>query len=380
MTPIERLPTPSLLIDQARLDANLADMKARVSGVRLRPHVKTHKMIAVAKRQGEAGAEGLTVAKVSEAAVFVAAGFRDVRIAYTVVGRQKLDQLIHLSKQARVSFCVDTIEGAKAASERLDASETNLDVLLEIDAGYGRCGIGWDHPGLVDLAKAIHGMPGLNLCGILTHEGNAYIEGLNAIRSVMEETRHRMLDVACTLHEAGLCRSGEFEISIGSTPSMRVFENHTTNGFSITEVRPGNYVFNDMTQVALGVCDLQQCALTVLTTVTSQHRSRAGTVKFFVDAGRKVLTSDVAPGRQGFGCVLYNAKARVGHPHARLLNLSEEHGWGTVHGGATFEVGDRVQVVPNHACVVVNTQTVAHVIDGGQVVDSWPVDARGCVT
>lgn len=380
MTLIDELPTPCLIIDQARLNTNLSRMQSSLSGVKLRPHTKTHKMIALARRQEEAGAQGITVAKVSEAAVFVDAGFRDVRIAYTVVGRQKLDQMVKLARQARISFCADTIEGAQAASDRLASCDTRLDVLLEIDAGYGRCGISWDSRDLISLVRTIEGLPGLNLCGILTHEGNAYTQGLNAIRRVMAETRDRMLDVARRLHEAGLCTPEEFEISIGSTPSMHVFENRTAHGFCVTEVRPGNYVFNDMTQVAIGVCGLQQCALTVLSTVTSKHRSSAGTVKFFLDAGRKVLTSDLAPGRRGYGCLLYNAKARVGHPHARLTNLSEEHGWCQVRGGTTFAIGDRVEVVPNHACVVVNTQNAAYVVHNDQVVDVWTVDARGRAT
>ena len=380
MTLIDQLPTPCLIIDQARLESNLSTMQARATDVKLRPHTKTHKMIALARRQQEAGAKGITVAKVSEAAVFVEAGFKNVRIAYTVVGRQKLDQLAQLSRQAHMSFCADTAEGARAASERLAVQGATVDVLLEIDAGYGRCGIPWDSPDLIGLARTMAALPGLNLCGILTHEGNAYTPGLGNIRRVMEETRDRMLEVARKLHEAGVCTPGEFEISIGSTPSVHVFENRTAQGFSITEVRPGNYVFNDMTQVAIGVCGLQQCALTVLSTVTSKHRTSAGTIKFFLDAGRKVLTSDVAPGRSGYGCLLYNAKARVGHPHARLTNLSEEHGWGQVRGGTTFAVGDRVQVVPNHACVVVNTQNEAFVVDNDRIVDVWTVDARGCVS
>jgi len=380
MTLIDQLPTPCLIIDQARLEANLSAMQAGATGVRLRPHTKTHKMIALARRQEEMGAQGITVAKASEAAVFVEAGFRDVRIAYTVVGRQKLDQLVQLARQSRVSFCADTAEGARAASERLAAQGVTLDLLLEIDAGYGRCGIPWDSPDLIGLAQAIAALPGLNLRGILTHEGNAYTPGLDNIRRVMEETRDRMLTVAHKLHKAGLCTPDAFEISIGSTPSAHVFENRTAHGFRITEVRPGNYVFHDMTQVAIGVCGLQQCALTVLTTVTSKHRTGAGTEKFFLDAGRKVLTGDLAPGRPGYGCLLYNARARVGHPHARVTNLSEEHGWGQVRGGTTFAVGDRVQVVPNHACVVINTQNEAFVVDNDRIADVWTVDARGRVT
>ena len=375
---VDELPTPCLIIDQGRLEKNLAHMQAKAASATLRPHTKTHKMIALAQRQVALGAKGLTVAKVGEAKVFVDAGFDDIRVAYTVVGRDKLDQLVRLSKRARVSFCVDSLEGARAASEHL--AGTDMDVFLEIDAGYGRCGVQWDSPDLVDFARAVSEMSGLNLCGILTHEGNAYTKGQDAIRRVMAETRNRMLNVAGRLRSAQLAVPGTFEVSIGSTPSMSVFQNYTADGFTITEIRPGNYVFNDMTQVVLGVCSLQQCALTVLTTVISHRRTVAGTERFFLDAGRKVFTSDLAPGSQDYGCLLYNSRARVRHPHARVTGLSEEHGWGEVRGGTTFTVGDRVQVIPNHACVAVNTQDQVYVVAGDEVVDTWAVDARGCVT
>ena len=380
MTLVDELPTPCLIIDHLRLEKNLAEMQARASTAQLRPHTKTHKMIALARRQEGLGAKGITVAKVGEAEVFVKAGFKDVRIAYTVVGSQQVDLMARLSRQARISFCVDTLDGARAAGGRLASQGTQLDVLLEIDAGYGRCGIRWDSPELMEFARQMADLPGLYLCGILTHEGNAYTRGEAAVRQVMETTRDRMLQVAGRLHEAGLAQPGQFEVSIGSTPSMRLFDNRTIDGFSITEIRPGNYVFNDMMQVTLGICRLQKCALTVLSTVVSKRRSSAGTEKFFLDAGRKILTSDTAPGRQDYGCLLYNARARVGHPHARLTGLSEEHGWGQVRGGTTFTVGDRVEIVPNHACTAVNTQDKAYVVQNGQVVDTWMVDARGCVT
>ena len=170
-----------------------------------------------------------------------------------------------------------------------------------------------------------------------------------------------------------------FAISMGSTPSAHCFENETADEEHITEIRPGNYVFHDMTQVNLGVCNLHACALTVLTTVIAHHRDQGGTERFFLDAGRKVFTSDRAPLWDDYGRLLYHARNMVPHPHARLVGLSEEHGWGAVAGGSTFAVGDRVRVVPNHACVVVNTQDEAHLVRGDEVVDTWTVNARGRV-
>lgn len=377
MSLIDDLATPCLLIERRRLEANVRSMQARAdrAQVALRPHTKTHKMLALAELQRSRGAQGITVAKVGEAEVFAREGFEDIRIAYTVVGRKNFERIAALGPG--ISFCVDSLVAAQQASAVFANSGMRAGILLEIDAGYGRCGRRWDDPGLVSFAKQVAALPGLMLTGVLTHEGDAYQPHQAA--HVMAETRDRMLTVAARLGEAGLAVPGRFEVSVGSTPSACHFENAARNGFSITEIRPGNYVFNDMTQVHLNVCSLQDCALTVLTTVISRRRNAYGTEHFFLDAGRKVLTSDRAPQSDEYGRILYHARRMVPHPHARLVNLSEEHGWGAVHGGGTFAVGDRVRVVPNHACVVVNMQDSAFVVDGDAVVAAWRVDARGCV-
>ncbi len=389
MTAIEHVPTPALLIDLPRLERNLRRMQERADkeSAALRPHIKTHKMVALARRQRGLGARGLTVAKVSEAEVFTSAGFDDVRIAYTVVGKDKHARIAAMQARSRVSFCVDSLEAARQASVVYAEMQVVADVLIEIDAGYHRCGVLWNDPDLVAFVRAVDGLPGLRVKGILTHEGNAYAAPRDgedksaAFRRVMAEARDRMLEVGVKLRSAGIsgALSGEFEISMGSTPSMYVFENRSLKGFRITEIRPGNYVFNDMIQVSQGACTLDDCALTVLATVVSRHRDAKGTERLFLDAGRKVFTSDAAPGREGYGCVLYNASRMVAHPHVRLAGLSEEHGWCRVRGGATFAVGDKVRVVPNHACVVANMLPEAMVVKSGEVVSVWSVDARGCV-
>lgn len=386
---IDDLSTPCILVERRRLDANLEQMQARATAnrVALRPHTKTHKSVAIARHQRGVGAQGITVAKVGEAEVFVEDGFDDVRLAYPVVGRDKHERLLALMDRARLSFCVDTLEAARQASAVYAEQEREADVLVEIDTGYGRCGVRWDDPDLVAFVEAVAGLPGLALVGILTHAGNAYYgpeEGETkeqALRRVMAEERDRMLDVADRLQAAGVpgVRPDAFTISVGSTPSMRYFENRKQDGFRITEIRPGNYVFHDAIQASLGAATLQDCALTVLATVISKHRDRSGRERLFLDAGRKVFTSDTGSLTDGYGIILYNPAQMVVHPHAHLTGLSEEHGWVQVRGGATFSVGDRVRVVPNHACVVVNTQDTLYLVDGENVIHEWPVDARGRV-
>ncbi len=379
MRVLEDLPTPCVLIDERRMEANLEQMAIKADGVRLRPHTKTHKSVALAKRQQLHGAVGITVAKVSEAEVFVQNGFDDVRIAYTLVGDQQLKRLAELSNRARISFCIDTKEGAHLASSVLAEAGVSIDVLLEIDTGYGRCGVPYNSNEVVELALQLNELEGLSLCGILTHEGDAYSQGALNASEVMAQTRDRMLDVAVRLAEAHCAETTTFEISMGSTPSINVFENNNKGGFRITEVRPGNYIFNDLTQVALGVCSLDACALTVLSTVVSHHRTSRGTERFILDSGRKVLTSDSVRDKPGYGCILYNPRTRVAHPHTLITGLSEEHGWCEVQGGGTFSVGDCVQIVPNHACVVVNMMDKIFLVDGSTVVSEIPIDARGCV-
>lgn len=388
---ISDLPTPCVLIEKSRLASNLQRMqeKADANGVQLRPHTKTHKSVVIAQKQIDQGAHGLTVAKVGEAEVFMANGFEDVRIAYNVVGNEKLERVRKLMDKGRISFCVDTLEGAQAASDFYAAAGTRADVLIEVDCGYGRCGVRWDQPQSLAFAQAVGKLPGLKLVGILTHAGNAYAgpkvagETLDeSLQRVAAEERDRMLEFAAAMHEANVAgvAPGSFEISIGSTPSMKYFENAEHKGFRVTEIRPGNYPFNDAIQHALTVAALKDCALTVYATVVSKQRNSDGSERLFLDAGRKVFTADQGYLTNGYGIILYNARVMHALPHAAITGLSEEHGWVTVPGASTLEVGNTVRVVPNHACVVVNNLDVLHLVDGNEVLETLSVDARGMLT
>ena len=384
---IDDLDTPALLVEKERLERNIRRMQstAEAGGVRLRPHVKTHKSPGIARRQQEVGAEGLTVATPGEAEAFFKEGFDDLRLAYAVVGQRKHARLARLMNQgADVSFCVDTEAGIVQAAQFYEGKSAPGRALLEIDVGHGRCGIPWDHPKRAEaLARRVAEAPALRLVGLLTHAGQSYHgprEGETpdeALQRVAREERERILAVAEDLRDADLAVPGDFEISIGSTPSMTHFENDTRAGFSITEVRPGNYVFYDAMQVALGAAQLEDCALTALATVTSKRRSKGGTERLYLDAGKKVLTTDTGYGLDGYGTLLYNAAAMRPWPHARVERLSEEHAWVQVPGGAPFTTGDRVRVVPNHACVTVATQPALQLVEGEELVDTPPVVARG---
>jgi D-serine deaminase-like pyridoxal phosphate-dependent protein len=384
---VDDLDTPALLVDQARLARNIRRMQARADdeGVTLRPHVKTHKTPAIARRQQAEGASGVTVAKVGEAEVFVDAGFDDVRVAYPVIGEQKHERLLALHDRADLSFCVDTTEGAEMASAFYAAHDVVADVCIEVDVGHGRCGVPWDGRAAVPLAQRVNELPGLQLEGLLTHAGQAYHgpdEGEapeEALRRHAAQERDRMLAVAQRLREAGIegATPDALEISIGSTPTMAAFENASQDGFQVTEIRPGNYVFYDMMQVGLGACTLNDCALTVLARIVSKRRDPSGAERVYLDAGKKVVTTDTGYDTDGYGQLLYNAEAMRPHPHATIQRLSEEHAWVRVPGGATFGVGDRQRFVPNHACVTVASQDRMYLVEDGEIVDEVAVAARG---
>jgi len=358
--------------------------RAEAQGVALRPHVKTHKSPRVARMQAERGARGITCATVAEAEAFAAAGFDDIRLATPVVGPTKLERLAALAGGGtRVSFTVDSVEGANRASAAFSEAGQTAEVLIEVDTGYGRCGVEWDEQGaLAELAAFVNDADGLRLVGLLSHGGHAYGpapagETIGDLRRrVMDEERDRVLDAAERLAEAGHLDAATAELSIGSTPGVTAFSNRESGGLRITEIRPGTYVFFDAMQVALGAARLQDCALVCLGTALSKKRFDDGTERIITDAGKKVLTSDRRPGLDTYGTVLYSPRTMIAHPHAVVEALSEEHGWVDTPGGSIWDVGDPVFVVPNHACVAVATRRELHLVDGDEVVETMEVVAR----
>lgn len=192
----------------------------------------------------------------------------------------------------------------------------------------------------------------------------------------MRDERDAVLDAAARLGAAGLLDPATAEVSVGSTPTMTVFEGATRDGFRVTEWRPGTYAFGDAMQVALGAAALRDCALMCVTTVVSKRRFDDGTEQAIIDAGKKILTSDTGAGVDGFGAILYSPRTMVANMHARVARLSEEHGTVVTPGGLIYDVGDPVFLVPNHACVAVATRRMLFAVEGDEVVGEWTVLAR----
>jgi D-serine deaminase-like pyridoxal phosphate-dependent protein len=359
---IDELETPAVLVDVQVVERNIARMaeSARRHGVKLRPHGKTHKVIEIGRMQMEAGASGLTLAKTGEAEVFADAGFEDLFLAYPVVGADKARRLLTLTERVRLAVGTDGVEGARTLSEVFAAAPRHLDVMLKVDVGLHRVGVLPEHA--VATAERIAALPGLRLRGIFTHAGHGY--GGETPDAVAYTGRHEgrtLVAVAAELRAAGHAIE---EVSVGSTPTAR----HAMAMAGVTECRPGNYVYHDASQVSLGGCTLEDCALTVIATVVSTP-ARGRVV---LDAGSKTISTDpLRPRAGGFGII-------VGR-RSRLARLSEEHGVVEVEPGESFRVGERVRVVPNHACVVSNLHDFVVAVHGSEVMGELRVAARGRV-
>jgi len=359
---LDDLSTPAVLVDLDVLERNIARMasRARESGVRLRPHAKTHECPQIASLQRAAGAWGLSVAKVGEAEVFAQAGFDDLFVAFPVVGEDKGRRLLALCDRARLAVGVDSVEGASTLARPFGQAGRSLDVLLKVDVGYGRVGVTPDR--VVAVGRALAEISGLRLRGVFTHAGHGYLAGTKGeVDEIARQEGARLVGAAAELRAAGLKIE---EVSVGSTPtaarSMRVE--------GVTECRPGNYVFHDGSQVGLGTCAVEDCALTVVATVVSVPAPD----RAVVDAGSKTLSSDpLRPFSGGYGQVLGGS--------SRIEKLSEEHGVIAVAAGEGFRVGERVRILPNHACVVANLHDRLIGVSGGRVEAVLEVSARGCV-
>lgn len=343
--------TPFIMIELDILKRNIRNMAdfAAENGIRLRPHIKAHKIVEIAMMQLKAGAAGITAAKLGEAEVMFAAGIKDILIAYPLVGQEKLEKVKHLLRQGcRLTLLVDSRVGAEMLNEL--GWPSGINVMVEVDSGLGRGGF---LPGsdLEEFVQWIDSLKCVNFMGLLTFEGHAYgCHTADAVKSAGIQAAEMMVAAAEALRQKGISVE---EISIGSTPTARW--GGTVSG--VTEIRPGNYVFNDATQVELGIAGFEDCSLKVISTVISRPaKNRA-----LIDAGSKVLAKD--GGTEGYG--LFNNRKW------KLTRLWEEHG--LLEGEDLPEIGSIIEIIPNHACPVANLADTVCLSDGGK----WKVAARG---
>lgn len=357
------LDTPVAIVDLDVMEKNISDMAdfARDAGVQLRPHIKTHKVSEITLMQLEAGAVGITCAKVSEAeAIVEAAGVTDIFMANLIVGDEKIRRLLDLAEKIRTSVAVDSVEVARPISQAATQRGLTLPVLIKIDVGLKRTGVPHGKPA-VELAKKIKKMPGLELSGIYTHEGHVYgATDPENLDQLARESGRMMVETAEMMRESGI----EIEtVSVGATPSARI----TCTIPGITETRPGTYVFNDVYQIRLGVVEEQDCALTILATVISVPAPD----RAVIDAGTKSLFSDKSSAFGSYGLV-------KGMPNVVLERAYEEHGVLSLGASAgRLKVGDKLEIIPNHVCPAVNLFDELIGVRNDKVMVTWNVIARG---
>jgi D-serine deaminase-like pyridoxal phosphate-dependent protein len=366
---VDELRTPAAVVDLDVLERNAARMAARASrlGVRLRPHVKTHKTLEAARIQVQGHFGGIAVSTLAEAAFFAAGGFRDITYAVPITPAKLADAVDLAARLDCLSLLVDHPEVAAALEAFAHERGVRISLFLKVDCGAHRAGVDPQREESVALAGRLAASPHLGFRGILTHAGQAYrCHDGNEIRSVAAHERDVMVAFTARMRAGGIQVE---EVSIGSTPTVGVAEDLT----GITEVRPGNYVFFDAFQAAIGSCSLADVAFTVLVRVIGRYPERH---ELLVDGGALAFSKDPGPVHIdpgcGFGVVLTAAGERL--PGWRVVSLSQEHG--VLRSAASlaphaFPIDSLLRIIPNHSCLAAALFDRYAVIRGGKVVDEW---------
>ncbi len=348
MQTVHDLETPSVLIDMDRMERNIARMQGYCDhyGLKFRPHIKTHKIPAIAKMQLAAGAVGIACQKLSEAQVFIdAGGFSDIQIPYNIVGPQKAAKLADMSMYNRVTVSADSKEVVHGLSEAAAAIGGSIRVMVDLMTEIERTGA--TPVDALELARMIDADDHLHFAGVLVYPSNPSI-------------RPRLQELLDGLHRAGI---GVDSVSGGGTGASLTAHEVP----EITELRVGTYIFNDWNTVTAGWADVDDCAMAVMTTVVSRPDNN----RAILDSGSKTLAADRVA--DGHGCILE-------YPDARIYKLNEEHGFVDLSACEDRpEIGERVHVVPVHTCVVTNLHNQIYGIREGAIEDVWEVGARGKV-
>lgn len=363
---LARVETPALIVDSVRLDANIRRMQERMRalGVTLRPHVKTAKCVDIAERIGGRDMP-ITVSTLREAEYFFAAGYRDILYAVSIVPAKLGRAAALVDRGCALTLILDDAGVADAVAAAGRARGGAFRVLIEIDSDDHRAGLAPGDAAVVDLARRIHGQAGIDFAGFLTHAGESY-----ACDSTAALTAHAALERDAVLACARAVEAQGIDVevrSVGSTPTATFAEDLD----GITEVRAGVFVFQDLFQAGLGVCRVEDIALSVLTTVLSHKPSRN---QLIVDAGGLALSKDRSTATQredlGYGMV---CDAERCTPIAGLVvgGTNQEHGLIDADEPldyARFPIGSQLRILPNHACMTAAAYDRYHVVAGDEVV------------
>lgn len=363
------IPTPACILDRAVLSRNARRMAERMTaaGVRLRPHMKTAKSVEVARiaRSGHFG--GIAVSTLREAEYFAERGIEDITYA---VGPspEKVHGMIALNRDgAQVRGIVDSVEMARLIVDVCEGAAQSLSLYIDVDTGYTRSGVLPESDALIEIARVLDGGRYVQLAGVLTHAGQSYdVDGLDAIRAVAEAERAGAVRAAERIRSAGI---GCAEVSIGSTPTCVLGEDFS----GVTEVRPGNYMFFDLSMAARGVSAIADIAVSVLTSVIVRQ---AATGRVLIDAGALALSKDTGVASDGYGYGLMRTIENGDRGGCFVAKVSQEQGWlasgNTALDAGSFAIGERMRVLPNHSCMTAAAYDQYYVVDGGiEVVDVW---------
>jgi len=353
--------TPALIVDIDVMMRNIREMAklAKERGLKLRAHVKTHKVPQIAKIQVEEGGNGICVQKLSEAEVMAENGLDNIFITNEVVGQLKLPRLAKLRERIDVFVAVDHLDNIRELSHVMKEHGLELGVYVDVDCGMHRTGVPPEKA--PDLAEAVTRSEGLYLVGLMAYEGHAGAprdreERISLINKAMEQTLFSVKLVKRRGIEVN-------EVSVGSSATVR----YSSMFEGITELQPGMYVFNDYYLVEREAATIDSCALHVLTTVMSRPSPDRGVI----DAGSKTFHFD-----------MNRYPVAVGDEGVEIVKFSEEHGWLILRGQAQEKIrlGDRLEFIPYHVCPCVNQFDMLYGLRGGKVESVWPVAARGKVT
>ncbi|MBV9978556.1 D-TA family PLP-dependent enzyme [Bradyrhizobium sp.] len=342
--------TPCAVIDMDRVERNIARVQATcdAAGVANRPHIKTHKSPVLAQMQITAGAQGITCQKIGEAEVMAEAGIDNILISYNLIGEEKMARLGALQGKAEVTVAADNATVIEGLPQAAAISGRTLSVVVECDTGRKRAGV--ETPAeAIALARQIAASKALRFAGFMLYPTETgWGEAQKFYDEALAGVREHGLDAAM--------------VSTGGSPNLK----NLGKLKGATEHRPGTYIYNDRMQVAAGVATLDNCALTIYSTVVS----RAAPERGILDAGSKTLTSDTG-GLDGHGLILE-------HPEAKIARFAEEHGFlDLTRSNTRPKVGDVVRIVPNHVCVVVNMMDEVVMVRGDEIIGVLPVAARG---
>ena len=364
---LDAIATPALVLDRNILMRNVATMSTRMNdhGIALRPHLKTSKSAEVARLATSGHSGAITVSTLAEAGYFLDRGFTDITYAVGFVPSKAPQAIALMVRGARLNLVTDSFAVAQAVSKIED--DVVFSMLVEIDCGDKRAGVLADSPELLEIARTIHHAKNMTLAGVLTHAGHSYgAPDIAGVKAIAEDERLAAVHAAERLREAGLpCPT----VSAGSTPTAMFAERFD----GLTEMRPGVYMFLDLTQLSHGVCQRGDLALSVLASVIG-HNRHAGHI--LLDSGALALSKDIGANaawpETGYGDVCDLTMRPLEGLH--VAQVSQEHGIVPVSDDSVFKrlpVGSKVRVAPNHACITAAAYSCYNVVEGARVVDEW---------